>query len=335
MAQPLVYIAVSPELVEELSLDEHLQRLQPVAHVERWPGPGQSSAEAVADALRRAQVIITGWGTPPLEPLREWTPETFNVRLVAHTAGTVKRLIPVQALERGVLVTHANHALAAAVAEFTIGAIVAARRQIVQSAIRMRAGQPRLPVQQMHELSGSTIGIIGASTIGRRVLQLLAPWDATLLLYDPYCPPQAAAGLGATLVPLDDLMRRSDVVSLHAPVTEETIGMLGAAQFSAMKDGALFVNTARGRLIDHDALLAELQSGRISALLDVTDPNEPLPADSPFFQLENCIVLPHIAGISVQARWRQGSDMIDETLRFLAGEPLRYQVTLARWDIMA
>src|SRR3712207_4594042 len=246
MAQPLIYIAVSPELIQELSLDQHLQRLQPVAQIERWPGPGAPAAEAVADALRRAQVVMTGWGTPALEPLKEWTPETFNVRLVAHTAGTVKRLLPLQALQRGLLVTHANHALAAAVAEFTIGAIVAARRQIVQSANRMRTGQPRLPVQQMHELSGSTIGIIGASTIGRRVLQLLAPWDATLLLYDPYFPPQAAAELGATSVALDELMRRSDVISLHAPITEETIGMLGAAEFGAMKDGALFVNTARG-----------------------------------------------------------------------------------------
>jgi phosphoglycerate dehydrogenase-like enzyme len=111
--------------------------------------------------------------------------------------------------------------------------------------------------------------------------------------------------------------------------------MLGAAQFAAMKDGALFVNTARGRLIDHDALLAELRTGRISALLDVTDPTEPLPADSPFFALENCVVLPHIAGVSVQARQRQGVYTVDDALRYLSGQPPRFPVTRERWDTMA
>jgi phosphoglycerate dehydrogenase-like enzyme len=187
----------------------------------------------------------------------------------------------------------------------------------------------------MRELPGSVVGIIGASAIGRRVMALLRPWEVSLLLYDPYCAPEIAARYGATLVELDDLMARSDIVTLHAPVTPETIGMLGAAQFAAMKEGALFVNTARGRLLDHDALLAELSSGRISALLDVTDPHEPLPADSPFFALENCVVLPHIAGMSAEARARQGRYTLDETLRFLAGEPLRYAVTRTRWDTMA
>jgi phosphoglycerate dehydrogenase-like enzyme len=130
-------------------------------------------------------------------------------------------------------------------------------------------------------------------------------------------------------------MRQSDTVTLHAPVTPETLGMLGAAEFAAMKDGALFVNTARGRLIDHDALLHELQTGRINALLDVTDPTEPLPQDSPFFALDNCVVLPHMAATTVDARQRQSRMVVDDTLRFLAGEPLHYQVTRERWDTMA
>jgi phosphoglycerate dehydrogenase-like enzyme len=177
--------------------------------------------------------------------------------------------------------------------------------------------------------------VIGASAIGRRVIKLLAPLDVSLLLYDPYCTPAQADGLGVMLVGLHDLLRWSDVVTLHAPLTPETIGMLGTAEFAQMKKGALFVNTARGQLIDSDALLRELQIGRISALLDVTDPSEPLPPDSPFYALENCVVLPHMAGISVQARLRQGRMIVEETLRYLSGETLRYQVTRERWDTMA
>jgi phosphoglycerate dehydrogenase-like enzyme len=280
-------------------------------------------------------VLITGWGTPALEPLECWSAEAFAVRLVAHTAGTVKQLVPVAALERGLLVTHANDSLAEAVAEFTLGAILMARRGAFVAAARLRAGQAALPVAAQHEVRGSTVGVIGAGAIGRRVLRLLAPLGATLLLYDPYCSPAVASEHVATLVGLRELLERSDTVTLHAPVTPETIGMLGAAEFAAMRDGALFVNTARGRLVDHEALLAELCSGRISALLDVTDPTEPLPRDSPFFALENCVILPHMAGASAQARLRQGQMTVDEALRYFAGEPLRYQVTRERWDTMA
>jgi phosphoglycerate dehydrogenase-like enzyme len=335
MPKPIIYVAIAPSLVQELELEEQLARLEPAALVERWAGPGAPPPEDVADALGRAQVLITGWGTPDLAPLEGWTPGSFAVRLVAHTAGTVKRLVPVAALERGLLVTHANESLAEAVAEFTLGAILMAWRNTFAAAARMRAGRQPLPVASQRELRGSTVGIIGASAIGRRVLKLLAPLGVTLLLYDPYCPPSIADEHGATLVGLHDLLRQSDIVSLHAPITPKTIGMLGAAEFAAMRDGALFVNTARGRLIDHDALLGQLQSGRISALLDVTDPTEPLPRGSPFFDLENCVLLPHMAGVSLEARRRQGQMTVDEILRFLAGEPLRYQVTRGRWDTMA
>jgi phosphoglycerate dehydrogenase-like enzyme len=335
MQTPIVYVAISPRLVDELYLEAELARLAEIAQVERWAGPGGPTPDAVAGALRRAEVLISGWDTPALEPLEGWTPEAFAVCLVAHTAGTVKKLVPVAAIERGLRVTHANNSLAEAVAEFTLGAILMARRGAFTAAVRMRAGLPALPPATQHEVRGSTIGVIGASAIGRRVLRLLAPLGATLLLYDPYCSPTVAAEHGAALVGLHELLRRSDTVTLHAPITPETIGMLGAAEFAAMRDGALFVNTARGRLVDHDALLAELRSGRISALLDVTDPTEPLPQGSPFYALDNCVVLPHMAGASTQARQRQGRMIVDEVLRYFAGEPLRYQITRERWDTMA
>src|SRR6185503_19246274 len=165
MEAPTVYVALSPSLVQELELDRQLARLETVARVARWPGPGNPPPEVVADALRRAQVLISGWGTPALTSLEHWTPEDFAVRLVAHTAGTVKHLVPVAAIERGLLVTHANDSLAEAVAEFTLGAIVLARRNAFAAAARMRAGQPALPVASQHEVRGSTVGVIGASAI--------------------------------------------------------------------------------------------------------------------------------------------------------------------------
>jgi phosphoglycerate dehydrogenase-like enzyme len=334
MTLPVVYVALSPKLFDELHLGAQLPRLDGAALVERWPGPGRPTPEALAGAISWAEVLVTGWGTPPL-PLGDWSPEASPLRLVAHTAGTVKQLLPPQALERGLLVAHANESLAESVAEFTIGAILMARRQAFAAFARMRRGETHLDPLASRELRGSSVGIIGASAIGRRVLALLRPFGPRLLLADPYCPPEQAAALGAELLPLHDLLAQSDIVSLHAPVTRETLGMLGAREFAAMRDGSLFVNTARGRLIDADALLRELHSGRIGALLDVTDPTEPLPPDSPFLQLDNCVVLPHIAAISLEARQRQGEYTVDDVLRYLGGEPLRFQVTRERWDTMA
>lgn len=335
MASPLIYVAMSHELCRELLLDEQLARLEGLAQIERWPGPGNPPLEVVEEAARRAQVLLTGWGTPALRFLTAWEPETFAVRLIAHSAGTVKYLVPLEALERGLRVTHANESLAEAVAEFTLGAIILARRQAFTAAARMAANRPQVPISRQHELGGSTVGIIGASAIGRRVMRLLQPFGVTLLVYDPYCTPETAAAHQASLVELPELMRRSDIVTLHAPVTPETIGMLGAAEFAAMKAGALFVNTARGRLIDHAALLAELQSGRIHALLDVTDPTEPLPPDSPFFALENCVVFPHMAAVTIETRRRQSSIIVDELLLYLKDQPIGFEVTRARWDTMA
>jgi Phosphoglycerate dehydrogenase and related dehydrogenases len=332
---PIVYVALSREIIEELELESYLQQLEQVAQLERWQGSGNPTLEAIEEAISRAQVLITGWGTPHLSMLQNWTPESSPLRLVVHSAGTVKYLLPKVALARGLIVTHANDSLAEAVAEFTVGAIIMARRQAFQMYERFKQGDRRLAPQAAHELRGSTVGIIAASAIGRRVMPLLAPFGVKILLYDPFCTPESATQFGAELVSLETLLRESDIVSLHAPVTEQTIGMLGKEQFAAMRDGALFVNTARGRLIDHDALLAELQSGRISALLDVTDPNEPLPIDSPFFKLSNCIVLPHIAAVTREARLRQSAITLAEVQRFLANQALQHQVTLARWETMA
>ena len=333
---PIIYIALAAQLYTEIHFEQFLPGLREKARVERWNGSGAPSAEAVLDALQRAEILVTGWGTPTLgEALRGWSPANSPLRLVAHTAGSVKSLLPYEAVEHGLLVTHANESLAEAVAEFTLGAILAMRRQMFLAERRFKARQPNPHYAQFHELKGSTVGIIGASAIGRRVMDLLRPWQVKLLVYDPYASPALLQEVGASQVSLEELFRRSDIVSLHAPVTPETMRMLGVAQFQAMKDGALFINTARGRLLDADALLRELQTGRISALLDVTDPDEPLPPDSPFFDLENCVILPHIAGHSAQARLRQGQYAAEDILNYLDGNALRFRVRPERWASMA
>jgi phosphoglycerate dehydrogenase-like enzyme len=338
--KPSISIAIAPTLFDEIQMGTYLPQLSELAQVERWAGPGNPTEAWVRDAIQRNEVLITGWGTPALvDLLKDWAPDTSPLRLIAHSAGTIKYMLPKTALERGLTVVHANESLAEAVAEFTIGAILGMRRQIPLLAERYRAGKPALPYTTMRELPGSVIGIIGASAIGKRVMELLRPWKVRILLYDPYCTRETAAAYNAERVDLLTLFRESDIVSLHAPITPETTGLLRAEHFAAMKDGALFINTARGILVDHAALLNELQARpvekRIWALLDVTDPIEPLPRDSAFFALENCVLVPHQAGNSIEARRRQGRYTAEDVLHYLKGEPLKFRVRPERWDVIA
>ena len=331
----IIYVALSSGMRAELEFDQYLHRLHAIGTVHLWEGNGSPSAAFVDEALAHATVLVTGWGVPYLAALEAWTPATSQLRLVAHAAGTVKSLVPLSAVQRGLLVSRANHSLVESVAEFTIGALIMARRRAFVAAERYRVAAPLVPIQTQRELRGSTIGIIGASAIGKATMELLRPFGAHLLLADPYADAALAAQYEATLVDLDTLLRTSDIVSLHAPVTPETIGMLGAAQFAAMRDGALFVNTARARLVDMPALLVELQSGRLSALLDVTEPDEPLPVDSPFFALDNCTVLPHMAAVTRDARLRQSEICVGDVERYVAGAPLLHGVDVAQWERMA
>jgi phosphoglycerate dehydrogenase-like enzyme len=141
---------------------------------------------------------------------------------------------------------------------------------------------------------------------------------------------EAALQMGVEKSELDDLLRRADIVSLHAPANEDTFQMLNAARLALMKDDALLINTARGSLIEEAALISELGRGRLFAFLDVTDP-EPPAADSPLRSLENVVVVPHLAGC-IEDCSRMGEMAIEELRRFFAGEPPLYQVRPAMLD---
>ena len=277
--------------------------------------------------LSRTEVLITGWGCPRINgPVLDRLP---SLRLIAHVAGTVKGHLDPICWRRGIKITTATAANAVPVAEFTVAAIVLANKAVGASARHYAQHRDRswsTAAPQPVGNYGRTVGIIGASTIGRLVLERLRDFDLEIVLADPTLDRATAAELGADLLPLDELMAASDVVSLHAPVLPATVGMIGSRQLSVMKDGATFINTARGVLVDHDALRAELVAGRIDAVLDVTDP-EPLPVDDPLFDLPNVQLTPHIAGSMGTELARMSTLILGEVERFVAGQPLQYGIS--------
>ncbi|HZU92108.1 MAG TPA: hydroxyacid dehydrogenase, partial [Microbacterium sp.] len=228
----------------------------------------------------------------------------------------------VEAVRRGIVFTNAGEGNAQAVAEYTVATIVLAGKRARYAEQIYRRG--RAFVDREAELVdtgnfGRTVGLVGASRIGRRVAQLLIPTDVRVLVYDPYVSAEEVHALGAQKVALDELLAASDIVSLHAPASAETDHMIGRREFALMRDGAVIINTARGSLIDHEAMRPHVRDGRIDAILDVTEP-EPLPADDELWSLPNVTLTPHIAGATGNELHRLGRDVVDEVARYVAGE---------------
>lgn len=321
--RPKALLAMGPGIADRLLADRHRARLAAltrtdprfVAHDLADPTP------ETAAALAETEVLLTCWGATPLTAkVLDGAP---RLRAVVHAAGSVKHHITDACWERGIAVTSTAGANALPVAEFTLAAILFAGKRVLQAAQRYAA--LRANHDWLQELDGSgnyrrTVGIIGASRIGRRVIELLRPFDLDVLLYDPYVDAAEAARLGVRLAALDELCTRSSVVSVHAPQLPETHHLIGAAQLAAMATGTTLINTARGSLIDEDALLPELRSGRLHAVLDVTDPELP-PALSPLYELPNVLLTPHIAGSLGDELHRMADHALDEMERFASGLP--------------
>ncbi|MBE1611211.1 hydroxyacid dehydrogenase [Actinopolymorpha pittospori] len=323
-----VAVALPPELREMFFPAAHWSRL--VDAYETTLVRGDHRDPEVVGALLAetgAQVLLSGWGTARLED--RVLAAAPDLRLLAHTGATVKPLVSEESWRRGVRVTQAGQAMAPGVAEAALAHTLALLHGLHRFDHAMRTGTPWEQAQlapPRRELHGSTVGVVGASRTGRAYLTMVLALGANVLVHDPYLDDAEAAELGVRRCGLDELLRASRVVAVHAPVLPETHHLLGARELALLTDGAMLVNTARSWLVDQAALLAELRSGRIDAALDVYD-EEPLPVDHPFRALPNALLVPHQAGGTLEARWRAADLLIEEIGRFGAGLPLRHEVT--------
>jgi D-3-phosphoglycerate dehydrogenase len=248
-----------------------------------------------------------------------------NLKFIAVSRGGPVNIDMKAARDQDVLVVNTPGRNASAVAEFTIGAILAETRLIRSGHESLRAGEWRGDLYRAdrtgRELGEMTVGIVGYGAIGSRVVKLLKAFGCKLLVADPYVQLSAQdRNDGVEHVALGELLARSDVISLHARVTSETTGFIGRDALARVKKGTFFINTARGPLVDYDALYDALACGQLGGAMLDTFAVEPSPPDWPLLQLPNVTLTPHIAGASVRTVTIAAEQVAEEVRRFLAGE---------------
>ncbi|TML54051.1 MAG: D-glycerate dehydrogenase [Actinobacteria bacterium] len=241
-----------------------------------------------------------------------------DLRLVANYGVGYDRVDVAACRERGVAVTNTPGVLDAAVADLTLALILACRRHLVASDRFVREGRWQRgwarPELLGRDLAGATLGVVGFGRIGRQVASRAQAFGMRIVFH------RRTGGL-----PLDELLRTADVVSLHLPLTPETDGLVSRERLALLQDGATLVNTARGAITDEHALVEELVSGRISAGLDVFAAEPRVPER--LLELPNVVLTPHVASATVETRAEMTRVLVDNVLAFLRGEPLPDEVS--------
>jgi phosphoglycerate dehydrogenase-like enzyme len=332
MQKPITTLLIGASARSTLFAPDAWAELNEIATV-RYPNSEKAPSEVEAvELMSGADICVCSWGSPPLSAaVLDAAPK---LQLVIYAAGSVKPIVTQEFIDRKITITNGAGVIAENVAECTLGYIIVTLKNAWRLAEETRAGRWRNTPERLKtaELYGKTIGVIGAGYVGRAVLRLLSTFNVSLLLYDPFISAEQAQKLGAQKTELDDLMRTADIVTLHAPDLPTTRHMLDQRRLRLLKDGGIIINTARGALIDEKVLIEELRTGRITACLDVTDPEPPDLSNHPFRELANVILTPHIAGGVTNGRLRLGQLVIDEIKAYLTGKPPLYPVDLTRLD---
>ncbi|MFT2017912.1 hydroxyacid dehydrogenase [Streptomyces sp. 796.1] len=318
--RPRAALAMAPEAADGVLDAAALAELAELTDLVPPPALTDFDTAHARRVLADTELLITGWGCPPID--ERALAAAPRLRAIVHTAGSVRGHVGAACWQRGIEVSTAASANALPVAEYALAMILLAGKRVLAAAHSYRAARAREHWQYVGPDDGNyqrTVGVLSASLTGRRVIELLRPHDLEVLLYDPYVSAGAAAEWGARAVGLDELFASSDVVSVHTPLLPATRGLVSRELLAALRPGATLINTARGAVVDQEALTEALVAGRIHAVLDVTDP-DPLPPDHPLWTCDNVLLTPHIAGSQGTELRRLAALAIAEVRRWTHGE---------------
>jgi D-3-phosphoglycerate dehydrogenase len=293
---------------------EHLERLHSLGELEVFKEPPKTAQE-LKERIRAADIVIVGWS----ELTRGIIQSSKTLRMISIWATTCHYADLKAAAERGVVVTHVPSYAMEAVAEHTYALLLASIRRLSSADRHVRKGNFDWRPFGGVELHGKTLGIIGTGSIGCRVAEIAKAFGMQILAYDKYPNAKRAEEIGMKYVDLLTLLKESDFVTIHVTLTSETEGMLGKKEIEIMKKGAVIINTSQGKVIDENALVEALKSGKIAfAGLDVFA-EEPPAKNNPLFKLDNTILSPHVGFHTVEAVRRCTDICIENVAKFLNG----------------
>ncbi len=303
---------------------------RPEGYIEAPPSDPAEDARLI-ELIGDATAVIVSMGAPRITPaIMDACP---NLRFIGELEGDrfANRIDTEAAWARGIRTVDTTNGSSYGVAEWALMMMILGLRNGSEQYRGVMSRAPwfhSVPWDSRafipRELTGRTVGMIGCGIIGRRLLELLMPFGCDIYIHDPYVPRELADIFDVTFTSLDQVMEQ-DVVVCLAPITPATKGMLGREQFARMPDGSTFVNVSRGQIVQSDALIERLRGGRITACLDVFDP-EPFPEDSPIRDLPNVFATPHTAAAAQDGRGRNLTIMVEELDRFFAGHETRYDL---------
>lgn len=291
----------------------------------------ENDVENAKAVLRDADFAVTSWGSPAMT--RELLDVAPNLKMIAHAAGSVKSIVTDEMYDRGIRIVSAAQVLSTGVSETALGLTIAsAKNFFALNAETHMGGWSHTGITELYDI---TIGIIGFGMAGRHYAELLQNFAVEVIAYDPVVTAEEMQKLGVRKVSQEEAFARSDILSLHAPELASTYHIVNSRSLGSMKDGAILINTARGSLVDEEALAQALQTGKLKyACLDVTSP-EPPAADSPLRQLPNCILTPHLAGQANNGLRKLGDHCYRQICNYLEGKPLSGEVKQAMLSTIA
>ncbi|MZQ85548.1 hypothetical protein GQF01_25850 [Paenibacillus sp. 5J-6] len=309
--------------------DSTRKKLAEISEVDFVPLHERFTSERLAECIHEYDAVITSWGSPIFTS--DVLARAERLKFIGHGAGSVMAIVNEDIFDTSIAITSANKVLALSTAECAVSLFLAGAWDHAGYNARLKMGQwSHNNRETILGVTRRVIGLVGYGEISKQVIRMLKPFHTTILLHSSYCSEEEAAQWGVELCGLNELFERSDIVSLHNTWTPRTEGMIGAEQLKRLRDGALLVNTARGPIIQEQALLEELRTGRLFAALDVYD-REPLPANHELLALPNLLCLPHIGGFHGLLKRELCDFIVDELSRFVQGEELLGRVTLEHY----
>lgn len=323
-----ILVTLSDKVKETFLTPEIIQRIEETGNVTWINGnPPGFTEEVLREHIKGIDICITGWGIPKFSA--RVLENADRLKLVAHTAGSVANLVSDELYEKGVHVVSANKVFAESVAESVIAYLLSALRDIPYYVNDMKQGGWKSGDYYNRGLLDQSIGLVGFGEIPRYLAPMLKPFRVKLKAFDEYVDAQTMAEYGVEKAELDELFASCPIISVHLPRTDETYHMIGKRLLEMIQDGGILINTARGSVIDEKALVEELKKNRIKAVLDVFE-EEPLSDQSPLRRLYNALLIPHMAGPTVDRRKYSTMAVLDDIDNFINNRPLVHEISAIR-----